>query len=101
MNLKEIELSEKRKALNKSLSELIGLLDEVASGADDGFTFTDNDGNKIKLGFDVSNDKNNGILNLDIKQNGSDIFISLVEPIEQMQKELKGGNILNVPRKKK
>jgi len=99
MNCNEKTLSEKRKTLNKSLSELIDVLNDIATNGGGSDTFTDSDGNEIRLEIDVAEDQ--GIINLDLRQQYSNIFITVSEPAERMLKELKDGGLLNVSSKKK
>ena len=99
MNYNETTLSEKRKALNKSLSELVNIQDDIATNGGGSDTFTDSDGNEIRLEIDTAEDQ--GIINLDLRQRDSNIYISITEPVKQMQKELRGGNLFNVYCKKK
>ena len=89
------QISEKIQAFNKGLSELLDVLNDIASGNDGEQSFIDNDGNKIKLGIELLDNK--GILNLDIEQKDSNLYLSLVEPVsEQTLRELKGKGLTNV-----
>ncbi len=71
------------------------MLNDIASGNDGEQSFVDDDGNKIKLGIELLNNK--GILNLDIEQKDSNLYLSLVEPVsKQTLKELKDKGLTNV-----
>ena len=99
MSYNKALLSEKRKQFIKSLSEVIDVLNDVATNGGGSDTFTDSNGNEIRLGIDIQNGK--AIINLDLRQQDSNISIEIAEPYEKMIKELEKGHFLNVCCKKK
>ena len=95
---KKALVSEKCRALRKSLSELLDIINEVESGNDD-IPFVDNEGNELRLGINVENKK--AMISLNLRQQDSNISIEITEPYEKMIKELEKGHFLNVCCKKK
>lgn len=91
-------VSEKCRALKKSLSELLDIINEVESGNDD-IPFVDNEGNELRLGIDVEGRM--AMINLNLRQKDSNISIQITKPYEKMVKELEEGYFLDVCRKKK
>lgn len=102
MNYQKSQLSEKRIALNKGIADLFNLLDTIESGPSSDDTYTDEDGNTIKLSTDIFGDKDEyASLSLEISQGNSVIIVSLTEPKEQLLSELKTKGLLNDAIKKK
>lgn len=80
---KSITLSKNRAVFEKSLSNLIDILDDIPEGGDNS-TFTDSDGNEIRLSLDFKEDK--GIVNIDIfKKNKETIHIIKTIPAKNLR----------------
>lgn len=97
----KVKLSEKEKAVVKSLSGLLDILEDINTNDDgsDSYSFTDEDGNTVHLETDAA--VNRGIITLDFKQNNVDITIAISKPLEQMTKDIENGGLSNVLIKKK
>lgn len=96
------QLSEKRVAINKGIAELFNLLGEIDSDPSSDGTYTDEDGNTIKLSADAIGDNGEyGMVTIEIKQKDSTIIINLAEPTKQLLSEIKTRNLLNGNVKKK
>ena len=91
MNYSKKEVSEKvtaiNKSLNKGLLDLLDVLEDIATNGGGDDTFTDEDGNEIRLQF--SNKDGNIQVKIGIRQQYSNISVSVDKPEEKMLQDVK------------
>ena len=96
MQYRTTNLSQQINQLNKGLAEFVGLLDGANSDTGSGNTYTDSEGNTVKLSVETIDDSEEyGTLTIEIHQKNSSIVINVVEPSEQLLGEIKKGTLLN------
>lgn len=96
MQYRTTNLSQQINTVAKTLSEFVSLLDGANSDTGSSNTYTDSEGNTVKLSAETIDAREEyGMLTIEIHRKDASIVINIVEPSEQLLGEIKKGTLLN------